>query len=598
MMLGSLGVRARIAILLVALSVGVIAIMTFVSGLAVDRTMDRFGRDDLVMTARQTAAVAGALYRRDGGWSRATLDDLRHIGATEGHLVVVRDERGRVLPGSPQHEPRQRAYAPVVIRGHPVGSITLAHLHGGFLRLASAGGKGQRALSNELHERLQRTYAVAGAVSASVAFVLALLLAAALARPVRGLTEMANKLEAGDIDGLIGSDVNGSPEHHQLASTLRRAGRALKREDAVRRETVTAVAHELRTPLVGIRGRIEAGQDGLITDFPKALEAMHRDVLRLVRLIEDLEQLTQAEKPGLLIARAPVDLAEIAAARAAAMEPHFAQAGITLECDLAPPVGVNGDPERLGQVIDNLLSNALRYTDAGGSVCLRVRSENRQAALEVEDTGIGISEDDLGRIFDRFWRGDKSRSRATGGAGIGLTLVQELVRGHDGEIEVASRPGEGTVFRITLPATTAVDAEPVLQFRSLTRYVTPSDSPLVVTSVDRDSWDGSVACVQEALRRRIRMGEPVIVLDVDDWPEASEAEAIEALTRVHGEARARGGTLVLLAESSDVLAQLARAGAHHMIPVVSSVGQLVEELKELGLSRAVAHAGRLAAADG
>jgi signal transduction histidine kinase len=472
----------------------------------------------------------------------------------------------------------------------------MSHLHGGLLRLQTPGAHGQRALSSELHDRLSRVYAIAGAVIASVAFIVALLLAAALARPVRALTEMANKLEAGDIDGVIACEVNGSPEHHQLGSTLSRAAHALKREDAVRREIVSAVAHELRTPLVGIRGRIEAAQDGLITDLPKALDAMHADVLRLVRLIEDVERLTQAQQPGLLIARAQVDLADVAAARVAALEQHFTRAGIALDCDLAP-VCVNGDPERLGQIIDNLLSNALRYTDAGGSVSVRVRREHRQAALEVEDTGIGIAKEDLDRIFDRFWRGDKSRSRATGGSGIGLALVQELVRGHDGEIEVSSRVGEGTVFRVTLPVATSVDDEPVLRLRSLTHYVTPSDGPLVVTTIDRQTWDGTVGCVEEALRRRIRMGEPVIVLDVDEWPEASESDAIDALTRVHGEARARGGALVVLAESSEVLTRLASAGAHQTIPVVASVDQLVEELTELGLLSSVARTGGLAADD-
>ena len=594
-MMRALGVRARFVIVLVAFAAAAIAMVTLLCGLEADRTMARFGRADLAMTARQTAAVAGALYRRDGGWSDATVRDLEQLAAIEGHSLVLRDATGRTLPGSVRQQAPERSVAPVVVDGRAVGAISLAHVEGGFLRLASPESHRQPALSAEVDARMESAEMIIVAVGVAVALVLALLLGLTLVLPLRRVSHMAASLEAGDLDGVLECDDCGSKEHRQLASTLKGAAMALKREEALRRESVSAVAHELRTPLVGLRGRIEASQDGIMRDVPAALDAMHSDVLRLVRLIEDVEQLAQAQQPGMLIARVPVDLAEIANVRASALSPHFAAAGIALERRLSP-VGVNGDPDRLGQIVDNLLSNALRYTDRSGTVLVRVRREGRDAVLEVTDTGIGIAEQDLPRIFDRFWRGDMSRSRATGGSGIGLALAQELVHGHDGEIAVRSTLGAGTTFRVTLAATRSLIREPGPGHLSLTHYPTPAGRPLVVASFDPQDSARDVSSVVGALRQCIATGQRVLIVQIDDWPQVWSADAIDALARIEGEARARGGAVVLLAESLDVRTRLLLAGAHHTIPVVASVEQAVETLADLGLLSPVDDAAAASAA--
>jgi two-component system, OmpR family, sensor histidine kinase BaeS len=177
---------------------------------------------------------------------------------------------------------------------------------------------------------------------------------------------------------------------------------------------------------------------------------MHEEALRLARLIEDVGQLAEAEKPAMLVAKARVDLADVAKGRAEASGHFFRAKGIAFSCDVkAAPV--HADASRLQQVVDNLLSNALRYTDAGGSVRLAVRAGRDHAALEVVDTGIGILPEDQPKVFERFWRSDRSRSRATGGSGIGLAVVREIVEAHDGCVELESSLGRGTRFRITLP---------------------------------------------------------------------------------------------------------------------------------------------------
>ena len=215
--------------------------------------------------------------------------------------------------------------------------------------------------------------------------------------------------------------------------------------------SVADLAHELRTPVSALLSRIEAAQDGVLADDAANLAAMHAETLRLARLLDDLARLAEAERPGMLVEKRVVDLAEVGGREADSWSALFATKDVEFSTELEP-VAVQGDPDRLGQVVSNLLSNALRYTQTGHRVVLRVRPEQGRAVLEVSDTGAGIAPEDLKHVFKRFWRGEKSRSRTTGGAGIGLAIVHELVRAHDGRIDVESRPGAGSTFRVSLPA--------------------------------------------------------------------------------------------------------------------------------------------------
>ena len=275
------------------------------------------------------------------------------------------------------------------------------------------------------------------------------LITVTLVRPLRRLTAATEQIGAGDLE--VRADVGGGAEFEQLGSAFNHLAATLSREDELRRVTAADVAHELRTPVTGILARIEAAQDGVMPDPEANLAAMHEEALRLARLIADVGQLAEAEKPAMLVSKSTVDLGAIARARADAHADFFRAKGIEFDHDVER-IPVHADPSRLEQVVDNLLSNALRYTDPGGSVRVRVGVKQGRAVLEVSDTGIGIAPEDQAHVFDRFWRSDRSRSRATGGAGIGLAVVRELVDAHDGQVDVESTPGRGTRFSVTLPA--------------------------------------------------------------------------------------------------------------------------------------------------
>jgi two-component system sensor histidine kinase BaeS len=216
---------------------------------------------------------------------------------------------------------------------------------------------------------------------------------------------------------------------------------------------VADVAHELATPLANIRGYLEAIEDGVVAADEATLRTLREETAQLNGLIDDLQELAQAEAGTLHLDREPIAPAELVERAIAAARPRAAEGAITLVGAVAPDLPpVAADPQRIGQVLQNLLANALRHTPQGGRITVEARrTPAGTVALSVADTGIGIAPDDLPRIFERFYRADSSRARATGGSGLGLTITRRLVEAHGGRIDATSAVGKGSRFTFTLP---------------------------------------------------------------------------------------------------------------------------------------------------
>ena len=224
----------------------------------------------------------------------------------------------------------------------------------------------------------------------------------------------------------------------------------LDREDKIRRDLVASVAHELRTPVAVLQAGHEALLDGVIEPGPDELGSLRDEVVRLARMVDDLQTMAAADAAVLRLARERRDLAGIAAAAADSLARRFEAAGVTLN-RLLDPAPVLADERWMHQVVTNLLGNALKFTPAGGTVTIRTGPARRSGAvLEVADTGVGIPADELPRIFDRFWRGQAAAQ--TSGSGIGLAIAAELTLAHGGTLTADSRPGEGTRLTLALPS--------------------------------------------------------------------------------------------------------------------------------------------------
>ncbi len=234
----------------------------------------------------------------------------------------------------------------------------------------------------------------------------------------------------------------------ELGAAVDRMAANLEREDELRRALTADVAHELRTPVTILAAQCEAILDGVAEPSAEHLSSLYEEVLRLGRVIEDLESLASAEAAGLRLERGPVELDRVVARAAELLAPQFEAAEVELETHLAPAV-VDGDEQRLAQVARNLLVNALKFTPAGGRVEIEVEASDGTARFAVSDSGSGIAADELAHVFERFWRG--AGARGTAGSGVGLAVVDELVRAHGGSVTAASEPGRGSTFTVELP---------------------------------------------------------------------------------------------------------------------------------------------------
>ena len=205
-------------------------------------------------------------------------------------------------------------------------------------------------------------------------------------------------------------------------------------------------------PLTVMQGTLEALQDGVLEPTPERVESLRQEVSLLGRLVDDLRDLSLAESGQLRLDRTSVDLVPFLTQAVAAHQDQAQQRGVSLSLTASlPATPVQADPQRLGQVVGNLLSNALRHTPPGGAITLAVEQDGPWAVVSVADTGSGIPPEDLPRVFDRFYRGDPSRSRATGRSGLGLSIVKGLVEMHGGQVWAESTPGQGARFSFSLP---------------------------------------------------------------------------------------------------------------------------------------------------
>jgi signal transduction histidine kinase len=307
-------------------------------------------------------------------------------------------------------------------------------------------------IAAEFQTSSRRIFVVSTLVAATIAMLLGWALMTRIVRPLKLMMMLAERIAQGDYARHV--DVRGRDEIARLAESLNQMAASLHRIEGLRRDLVANVAHELRTPLTTLQGYLEALRDGVTPATPGTLEILHEEVLRLVRLVDDLHQLSQFDARVLRLRTGPLDLPMLVGRLVSVYRPEFARRGLDLieaHDDGLPSVEADGD--LVDRALRNLIDNALRYAPSGATVTVAACRDGGAVRLAVSNTGEGIAPEDVPRIFERFYRGEKSRSRETGGAGIGLSIVQEIARAHGGETGALSADGLTSVwFRLPLGA--------------------------------------------------------------------------------------------------------------------------------------------------
>jgi two-component system sensor histidine kinase BaeS len=394
-------------------------------------------RDDLT---RALITDAVSTYNTgQPGWSDADLKPALEVAASSGTQVAVLnadgDEVASTIAGSVRAPEVSRH--PIRLSGQRIGTL-----------LVRFTGRGLVASADNLRASLVRAVVGAAGLAALLALLVALLVSRRITRPVSRLIEVARAMGSGDRRARVGT-VDGAPaELQELAVSFDQMADALGTQEQLRRDVVADVAHELRTPVAVLQANTEALLDGIVPHTPEQTASLHEEVLRLARMVDDLQTLAAAEAAAVRLSLQPCDLAVIAGAAAEDWEAGFVAAGVRFERRLqAQPV--EADPGRMHQVIANLLSNALKFTPPGGLVQMTVTRAGGNARLEVADSGPGIPPEDQPRVFERLWR--STQAGHTPGSGIGLAVAAELARAQRGTIEVSSEPGHGSRFTLILP---------------------------------------------------------------------------------------------------------------------------------------------------
>jgi len=296
---------------------------------------------------------------------------------------------------------------------------------------------------------VRRAIWFAAVIGLGIATVAGTVTARRITAPLQDLATSARRIGRGDLSR--DAPVRGEDEIAEVARTFNAMAADLRRAEESRRELLGDVAHELGTPLAVLQANLEGMMDGVIEVTPARLESLHTQTAVLTRLVRDLRDLALLREGALYLDRQPVDLRELTRKAVESSQAAAGDKGIALAAQGSDPVVVLADGERVTQILHNLLSNALRHTDRGGTIRLTVAADAASGQVEISDTGTGIPEDDLARVFDRFHRVDRSRSRATGGSGLGLAIVKQLVETQGGRVWAHSRQGQGSTFGFALP---------------------------------------------------------------------------------------------------------------------------------------------------
>lgn len=473
------GLQLRLALgfaVILALSTGAVALFT---GYAAEREVSQVQSEQDRVRANRIFVALAEFYDSNGGWAgvqgfvdRASFQSEREIVVRDANGDIVADSRnrrfrhdGRRWRTFSDHEsddhhrplPPPTLFTRIDSGGVPVGSaVVLTREHGRPIPVipldqATAGLEQVEPPLSRLADAVRKSLILAGIVGGAVGILLVLLLSRRALRSVGNLTSAARSLGAGDLSSR--AEVTGNDEIAELGQAFNSMADALEDSERQRRAMVSDVAHELRTPLANIQGHIEAMQDGLLEADATALGTIHQQALYLNRLVEDLRLLSATEARELRLELEPASVADIIERVAGSFRPRAEAVSVVLDTETEEGLPLlRLDRLRIEQVVGNLVDNAIRHTPPGGTVTVSAFRHSDRMRVQVADTGAGVPADALPHVFDRLYRVDPSRDRATGGTGLGLTIVRQLVEAHNGTVWVQSHEGEGSRFGFDLPA--------------------------------------------------------------------------------------------------------------------------------------------------
>lgn len=455
--------KTRLSLSYVTVALVCIALISILTQFLVDRHFREYVQQNREKRNKEIITSIGQQYLGDGTWDMSGLETIG-IGALENSLIIkIKDNNGKMLWDATVHN-NGMCQRIIEQMAHNMNSrypgmkgsyeeipydIYVRFQHVGTVAIGSYGpfylSENDLAFINSLNKILLGV----GIFSLFFALLFGGIIARRLSSPISRVIKTAQAIARGCFSDRV-SVVTNTREISQLTNTINGLAETLEKQEVLRKRLTGDVAHELRTPLATLQSHMEAMIDGIWKPDAGRLKSCHEEIIRINKMVGDLEKLAKFESENLVLDMSRFDVAELIKHILQNFESEYLHKRIAIEFD-ANEEWIFADRDKISQVIVNLLSNALKYTPEGGRVTVYITETQESIIIHVKDNGPGISEEDLPFIFERFYRSDQSRNRLTGGSGIGLTIAKAIVEAHNGSIDVQSHLHEGTEVTVSLP---------------------------------------------------------------------------------------------------------------------------------------------------
>ncbi len=480
----------KLAFSYLAIALIAVGLAALLFNLALSKQFRGYVEQNQKLKDEQMVILLSSIYENNGQWNTQRVQDVMNMWMMNGKEITLLDSEGRQVtdcresmqemgPGAQKRMnrmgmmcdwgwgQRDRDYVPPQKKAQssPLGKAAPSNVQGrripvlvgnrqvGTAVIRPLGDQGTFSSQDKSFQATVNRWLWGLALGAGAfALLISLGIARRLSRPIQALTGAAQSLRDGDLTQRV--KPKGKDEIGQLANSFNHLAESLERQEKYRKKLTGDLAHELRTPLANLQTHIEGIIDGVLPSTPENLTSVHEEILRLGRLVGNLEELNRAEASRLNLKKEKTNLKALVERTISQFQPRYLDKDVELTVSLPEQsIELTVDQDKISQVLNNLLSNALKFTPKGGSVEVAARRKGREVEISVRDTGTGISEKDLPFIFERFFRGGNGENRAKG-SGIGLTIAKELTEAHGGKIEVKSELNHGTEFTLRLPLTT------------------------------------------------------------------------------------------------------------------------------------------------
>ncbi|MBQ9069245.1 MAG: HAMP domain-containing histidine kinase [Eggerthellaceae bacterium] len=435
---------ALVALMTAAVAFGVLSIVW-------QQHFHDYTRDNMGRIATNTASQIASLYEDRGEWDGGVLrpaEEATRFSPSVGVQVVATDgtslfDSTRVDDGPDislaPRDSESIASAPIMVKGEQLGVVRV-WVYGSNTLLTRT--------DQEFRDKSYQAMVLASVLAVLLAMIIGIPFARGLVNPINRISRAAKSFGEGN----LGSRTNmvGDDEISQLGQTFDRMAESVEKDRELEHRLTTDVAHELRTPLMAIQSTVEAMIDGVFEADEERLDTVNSEVQRLSRLVDAILKLSRLENRSTPLKQEVVNVGDLISGLIATHEAYVKDSGLQLVYEADPDVYAYCDKDMIRQAVANLISNAVRYTPEG-TITVTVRKSEPNVRIAVADTGIGLSEADAKMVFSRFWRADSGRNRESGGLGVGLAVVKEIVGQHGGSVEVQGEEGVGSTFTIVLP---------------------------------------------------------------------------------------------------------------------------------------------------